>query len=46
MYQQVIEAVAVFASHGNSGSSAPWEINLIQKLFIMYLNVENNGKYL
>lgn len=25
MYQQVIEAVAVFASHGNSGSSAPWE---------------------
>ena len=23
MYQQVIEAVAVFASHGNSGSSAP-----------------------
>lgn len=22
MYQQVIEAVAVFASHGNSGSSA------------------------
>lgn len=32
MYQQVIEAVAVFASHGNSGSSAPWEINLVQKL--------------
>lgn len=31
MYQQVIEAVAVFASHG---------------LLIMYLNVENNGKYL
>lgn len=23
MYQQVIEAVAVFASHGNSGGSAP-----------------------
>nr|DAG92796.1 MAG TPA: hypothetical protein [Crassvirales sp.] len=32
MYQQVIEAVAVFASHGNSGSSAPFEINLVQKL--------------
>lgn len=32
MYQQVIEAVAVFVSHGNSGSSAPWEINLVQKL--------------
>lgn len=23
---------AVFASHGNSGSSAPWEINLVQRL--------------
>ncbi|UWH94819.1 MAG: hypothetical protein [Bacteriophage sp.] len=32
MYQQVIETVAVFASHGNSGSSAPWEINLVQRL--------------
>lgn len=32
IYQQVIEAVAVFASHGNSGSSAPWEINLVQRL--------------
>lgn len=32
MYQQVIEAVAIFASHDNSGSSAPWEINLVQKL--------------
>ena len=32
MYQQIIEAVAVFASHGNSGSSAPWEINLVQRL--------------
>lgn len=29
---KVIEAVAVFASHGNSGSSAPWEINLVQRL--------------
>lgn len=32
MYQQVIEAVAVFASHGNSCSSAPLEINLVQRL--------------
>ena len=32
MYQQVIEAVAIFASHGNSGGSDPWEINLVQKL--------------
>lgn len=32
MFQQVIEAVAVFASHGNSGGSAPWEISLVNKL--------------
>lgn len=32
MYQQVIEAIAVFASHGNSGGSAPWEINLVKRL--------------
>ena len=32
MYEQVMEAVAVFASHGNSGSSTPFEINLVQKL--------------
>lgn len=32
MYQQVLEALAVFASHGNSGSSAPYEIHLVQKL--------------
>lgn len=32
MYQQVLEAVAVFSSHGNSGFSAPWEINLVKKL--------------
>lgn len=32
MYQQVLEAVAVFASHDNSGSSAPFEIKLVQKL--------------
>lgn len=31
MYQQVIESIAVFASHGNSGSSAPYEINLVKK---------------
>lgn len=32
IYQQVLEAVAVFSSHDNSGISAPWEINLVQKL--------------
>lgn len=32
MYDQVLEAIAVFASHGNSGSSAPYEINLVRKL--------------
>lgn len=32
MYQQVIEAVAVFASHGNSGVSAPYEIDLVKRL--------------
>lgn len=36
MYQQVIEAIAVFASHGNSGGSASWEINLVQKLWKKY----------
>lgn len=53
MYQQVIEAVAVFASHGNSGSSSPWEINLVQRLCdwdiispLKFTDVENNGKYL
>lgn len=32
IYRQVLEAIAVFASHGNSGGSAPFEINLVQKL--------------
>lgn len=32
MYQQVLEAVAVFASHDNSCGSAPFEINIVQKL--------------
>lgn len=32
MYKQVLEAVALFASHGNSGSSAPYEINLVKRL--------------
>lgn len=32
MYQQVIESLAVFSSHGNSRSSALWEIHLVQKL--------------
>lgn len=26
MYQQVIEAVAIFVSHDNSGMSATWEL--------------------
>lgn len=32
MYQQVLEALAVFASHNNSGSSATIEIDLVKKL--------------
>lgn len=32
MYEQVMEAVAVFTSHGNSGASVPFEIHLVQKL--------------
>lgn len=32
MYEQVMEAVGVFASHGNSGGSAPFEIHLVKKL--------------
>lgn len=32
MYSQVMEALAVFSNHGNSGFSAPFEINLVQKL--------------
>lgn len=32
MYDQVMEALAVFSSHGNSGFSARFEINLVQKL--------------
>ena len=32
MYEQVMESVAVFTSHGNSGGSAPFEINLVKKL--------------
>ena len=32
MYEQVMKAVAVFASHDNSGSSTPFEINFVQKL--------------
>ena len=48
MYQQVIEAIAVFASHGNSGGSAPWEINLVQKLcdwdiIILFVLLMMNG---
>ena len=32
MYNQVLEALAVFISHNNSGFSAPFEINLVKKL--------------
>lgn len=32
MYHQVLEAVIVFASHGNSGGSAPREIELVKRL--------------
>lgn len=32
MREQVLETLAVFASHGNSGFSAPFEINLFKKL--------------
>lgn len=32
MFNQVLEALAVFVSHGNSGFSAPLEINLVKKL--------------
>ena len=32
IYEQVMEAVAIFASHGNSGNSAPFEVQLVQKL--------------
>lgn len=32
MYQQVLETLAVFSSHDNSGISAHFEINLVQKL--------------
>lgn len=32
IYNQVLEAVAVFASHGNSGFSAPYEINIVKTL--------------
>lgn len=32
MYQQVLEAIAVFSSHSNSGMSAPWEIDFVKRL--------------
>lgn len=35
MREQVIEAVALFSSHGNSGFSAPFEINLVKKLYMV-----------
>lgn len=32
MYEQVMEALAVFSNHGNSGFSVPFEISLVQRL--------------
>lgn len=32
MREQVMESIALFSSHGNSGFSAPCEINLVKKL--------------
>lgn len=32
MREQVLESLAVFVSHGNSGGSAPFEINLVRRL--------------
>lgn len=32
MYRQILETVAVFASHNNSGTSAHYEIELVKKL--------------
>lgn len=39
IYKQVMEAVAVFASHDNSGSSAPFEINLVKNFVLGILLV-------
>lgn len=32
MWQQVMESLAVFVSHGNSGGSAPFEIKMVSRL--------------
>lgn len=32
MYNQILESIAIFSSHDNSGFSAPFEINLVKKL--------------
>lgn len=57
MYQQVMEAIAVFDSHNNSGYSASFEINLVKKLCSFdiitplrftndeWLQVSSNGTY-
>lgn len=49
MYEQVMEAVALFSSHGNSGFSAPWEINLVKKLcsfdIISPLNLKDDKEW-
>lgn len=48
IYQQVLEAVAVFSSHDNSGSSAIFEIELVKNfviliLFLLFVLLTMNG---
>lgn len=48
MYQQVIEAITVFASHGNSGGSAPWKLILFKNyvigiLLVLFVLLMMNG---
>lgn len=49
MYEQVMEAVALFSSHSNSGFSALWEINLVKKLcsfdIISPLNLKDDKEW-
>lgn len=48
IYQQVLEAVAVFSSHNNSRSSAIFEIELVKNfviliLFLLFVLLTMNG---
>ena len=48
IYQQVLEAVAVFSSHDNSDSSAIFEIELVKNfviliLFLLFVLLTMNG---